>query len=176
MSDTPDTSAAFEAEANEVDKDARIAELEAKLDSQDREKETDTENKDSDAVEGELVVADDDDEAIEPEEIEVDGRTWHYFTPEEGQFMVFSMASSQARGLTNEKRMRRLYGFLENLFTDDDFEEALHLVEDRHTDFNFADLMNIVTKIAEKVGDEARANGPKNRAERRAVARGKKTA
>lgn len=163
MSETPDTTAAFEAEAEKIDAENRRAQLEAELAEMDKDEDT--------AVSGELVVDDEnDDETITPDEIEVDGRTWRYFPPSEGQFTVFAMASSQAKGLTNEKRMRRLYGFLENLFTDDDFEEALHLVEDRNVDFDFASLMDIVTKIAERVSNSE----PKNRAQRRAVERGKK--
>ena len=163
MSDTPDTTAAFEPEAEAVDTE-RTAALNRR-----REELKDQLAKVEAEAQGELVLDDndEDDETLVPDEIEVSGRTWHYFPPTEGQVTVFAMASSGSKSVTGTMRLRRLNGFLQNLLTDDDYEQAMYLAESRDEDFTFEDLMEVVTKIIERSSGANRE--PANRAERRAI-------
>lgn len=163
MSDSPDTTAAFESEADEVNEERT-----AKLDKRREELKAQLAQVESEA-QGELVLDDEDDETLVPEEIEVDGRTWHFFPPTEGQVTVFAMASSGSKSVTGQMRLRRLNGFLQNLLTDDDYELAMYLAESRDEDFTFEDLMEIVTKMIERASGANKE--PANRAERRALAK-----
>ena len=141
----PDTTPAFESEAETVDKDAVIARLKAQLEA-------------GQPLEGALEVADDG--PAVPRTVTVRDSDWTYHLPTEGQMMMFGMSS--ARRASGQRRINAIYNFLDAVLTDDSYSQLEDRINDPDDDFDVEAMMDVITSIIEAANDTPAAKAPKN--------------
>lgn len=142
----PDTTAAFNSEAEQVDeRDAEIARLKAQLDE-------------GKPLEGTLDVPDDG--PVQPRSLNVHDRDWTYHLPTEGQMMMFGMSS--ARRASGQRRINAIYNFLDAVLTDDSYTQLEDCINDPEAEFGVEQMMDVITGIIEAANDTPAAKAPKN--------------
>ena len=141
----PDTTPAFESEAETVDKDAEIARLKAQIAN-------------GEPLEGALEVADDG--PAVPRTVTVRDSDWTYHLPTEGQMMMFGMSS--ARRASGQRRINAIYNFLDAVLTDDSYSQLEDRINDPDDDFDVEAMMDVITSIIEAANDTPAAKAPKN--------------
>ena len=141
----PDTTPAFESEAETVDKDAEIARLKAQIAA-------------GEPVEGALELPDDG--PAEPRTLNVHDLDWTYHLPTEGQMMMFGMSS--ARRASGQRRINAIYNFLDAVLTDESYTQLEDQINDPDAEFGVEQMMDVITGIIEAANDTPAAKAPKN--------------